>query len=181
MTLVGISGSLRTASWNTQLIEAILPLVPSEIATTRVSLAELPLFNEDLEMALPASVLRFKAVVTAADGLIVSTPEYNLGIPGVLKNAFDWLSRPPAEQLPKLQGKPVLLMGTTPGPFGTISAQSACLQMFRALQMPVCPGLLAIPFAHESIGDGEIRNHELRARLKAQIDQFLVMFARIEA
>ena len=180
MNILGISGSLRTASWNTLLIETTFALLPGNVHRARASLADLPLFSEDLEKDPPESVRRLKEQVHAADGLIVSTPEYNLGMPGVLKNAFDWLSRPPAEQLPRLRGKPVLLMGATPGSFGTMSAQSGCVQMFRALQMPLCPGLLAIPLVHESFRDGELRNDSLRIRLQTQVDRYLGMIADSE-
>lgn len=177
MKVVGISGSLRSRSWNTQLLETVLRMIPADVETSWMTPGDLPLFNEDLEADPPAAVLDFQARVDAAGGIIVCTPEYNLGMPGVLKNAFDWLSRPPAQQLPKLQGKPVLLMGTSPGPYGTISAQNGAVQMFRALRMPLCPGFLAIPSAHESFRDGKLQNDNLRARLQTQIDLFLTMLA----
>lgn len=175
MKVVGISGSLRSGSWNTQLLETVLQMMPADAAPSRLSPGDLPLFNEDLETDPPEAVLDFQAQVDSAGGIVVCTPEYNLGMPGVLKNAFDWLSRPPAQQLPKLQGKPVLLMGTSPGPYGTISAQNGAVQMFRALRMPLCPGFLAIPSAHESFRDGKLDNDKLRTRLQTQIDQFLAM------
>lgn len=131
INLVGISGSLRSGSYNTLLLEAVQRHLPEGARLSVARLDEFPLFNQDRESPLPAAVGAVKSALRSCDGVIICTPEYNLGMPGVLKNAFDWLSRPPQEQAEVLHGKPVLLMGASPGPFGSISAQNASLSMFR--------------------------------------------------
>ncbi len=119
--LVGISGSLRRASNNTGLVRAATQLVPDGVTLELFDLANIPLYNGDAEaVGLPESVKTFKAHIAAADGVLIATPEYNYSIPGVLKNALDWASRP-AKDSP-LSGKPVAIMGAG-GQFGTVRAQ----------------------------------------------------------
>lgn len=114
--LIGLSGSLRVASFNTQLLRNVARLLPDDATLTIGRLEGIPLFNQDHETPQPAAVVELKEAISACDGLVVCTPEYNLGIPGVLKNTFDWLSRPPQDQPRALHGRPVLLMGACNGP-----------------------------------------------------------------
>ena len=132
--LLGISGSLRKASLNTALLRAAADLVEDarlEIAT----LHGIPLYDGDSEAAdgLPPAVQALQAKVRDCDGLILATPEYNNGIPGVFKNAIDWLSRPPAQTKVVFGHRPVALIGASPGGFGTVLAQSAWLPVLKAL------------------------------------------------
>lgn len=133
--LVGFSGSLRRGSYNTALLRAAAALMPDGSRLDIASIAEFPLYNGDDEAAtgVPAAVARLKDAVAAADGLVIATPEYNNGIPGVAKNAIDWLSRPPADIARVFGGKPVALIGASPGGFGTILAQNAWLPVLRTL------------------------------------------------
>jgi len=133
--LVGIAGSLRKGSYNAALLRAAAELAPAGTTVEIATIAGIPLYDGDLEheQGIPASVTALKDRIAGADGLLVATPEYNNSIPGVLKNAIDWLSRPPAD-IPKVFGdKPVAIMGATPGPGGTRLAQTAWLPVLRTL------------------------------------------------
>lgn len=132
---LAISGSLRAKSYNTSLLRAAQSLAEPDIALDLATLHGIPLYDGDLEQreGIPQSVSDLKARIIASDGLILATPEYNNGIPGVFKNAIDWLSRPAAE-IPKVFGdRPVGLIGASPGGFGTILAQNGWLPVLRTL------------------------------------------------
>jgi len=133
--ILAISGSLRAKSYNTALLRAAQSLVTTEATFDIATLHGIPLYDGDLEArtGIPQTVEDLKARICASDGLILATPEYNNGIPGVLKNAIDWLSRPPAD-IPKVFGsRPVAVMGASPGGFGTILAQNGWLPVLRTL------------------------------------------------
>jgi chromate reductase len=134
-TILGISGSLRRGSFNTSLLRAAAALAPQGTTLDIASLHGIPLYDGDqeAETGLPDAVRALKDRIAAADALILATPEYNNSIPGVFKNAVDWLSRPGAD-IPRVFGnRPVALMGATPGPMGTLMAQAAWLPVLRAL------------------------------------------------
>src|SRR6516164_8941401 len=133
--IIGISGSLRHGSYNTALIRAAALLMPEGAQLQIESIRSIPLYDGDLEAAegIPPPVATLKEAIAAADGLLLATPEYNNSIPGVFKNAIDWLSRPPAD-IPRIfGGKPVALIGASPGGFGTILSQNAWLPVLRTL------------------------------------------------
>src|SRR6516164_7552801 len=133
--LIGISGSLRRGSFNTALLRAATKLVPSGTQLVTETLHGVPLYDGDVETAqgLPQRVTELKEAIAAADGLLLATPEYNNSIPGVFKNAMDWLSRPPAD-IPRIfGGRPVAVIGASPGGFGTILSQNAWLPVLRTL------------------------------------------------
>ena len=135
MTLIlGLSGSLRTASFNTALLRAATGLMPEGATLEAGSIAGVPLYDGDLEAreGLPAAVRHLPGRLAAADGLLLVTPEYNNGIPGVFKNAIDWMSR--GEGLGLFAGKPVAVIGASPGPFGTILSQNHWLPVLRTLR-----------------------------------------------
>ena len=133
--LIGISGSLRQGSYNAALLRAAAELMPEGAELTVGTIKGIPLYDADQESAdgIPGPVAALKDALAAADGLLLVTPEYNNSIPGVLKNAIDWLSRPPADIGRVFGGKPVALMGASPGGFGTILAQNAWLPVVRTL------------------------------------------------
>ena len=118
--VLGISGSLRRASYNTALLRAAAELVPPGVAQGVFGLASLPLFNQDAEKPFPEAVVELRTRLAQADALLIATPEYNNSISGALKNAIDWASRPPKQPL---AGKPAAIMGVSTGNFGTVRAQ----------------------------------------------------------
>ncbi|MBI3450914.1 MAG: NAD(P)H-dependent oxidoreductase [Acidobacteria bacterium] len=133
--IVGISGSLRKGSYNTALLRAAAGLAPAGTQVDIASIAGIPLYDGDVESAqgLPAAVTALKDHLATSDGILLVTPEYNSSIPGVFKNAMDWLSRP-SKDIPRVFGdKPVAIMGATPGRAGTRLAQTAWLPVLRAL------------------------------------------------
>ncbi|MGE0497698.1 MAG: NADPH-dependent FMN reductase [Ramlibacter sp.] len=119
--VLGICGSLRKGSFNGMALRAAQKLAPQGMAIDIADIAGIPLYNDDVRAAgEPAAVTALKAQVRAADAVLLVTPEYNFSIPGVLKNTLDWLSRPPE---PPFDGKPVAIMGASPGPVGTARVQ----------------------------------------------------------
>jgi len=130
LRILGIAGSLRAGSLNRALLRAAVDLAPEDMTIEVFDLAAVPLYNGDVEAAGdPPGVAAFKQVIVAADGVLMATPEYNHGVPGVMKNAVDWASRPPREA--PLGGKPVGLIGASPGQTGTARGQSQLRQAFE--------------------------------------------------
>lgn len=128
--ILGVAGSLRAGSLNRALLRAAAELAPDGMTIETFDLIEVPLYNGDVEAAGdPPGVAAFKAAIGAADGVLMATPEYNHGVPGVMKNAVDWASRPPREA--PLGGKPVGLIGASPGQTGTARGQSQLRQAFE--------------------------------------------------
>jgi chromate reductase len=137
--LVGFAGSLRAGSYNRALLAAAAKAMPAGSSLEILPIDDVPLYNADVESSagVPASVRLIKDKIAVADGLVIVTPEYNGGIPGVAKNVIDWVSRPPSD-VPKItRGKPVALMGATPGGLGTALSQAAWQQVLRTLRMRV--------------------------------------------
>ncbi len=129
LVIAGIAGSLRQGSLNRALLRAAAELAPPSLRITAHDLLPIPLYNGDVESrGVPEAVATLRDAVRAADGLLIATPEYNHGVPGVLKNTIDWLSRPPRASA--LSGKPAALMGASPGMTGTARAQSQLRQAF---------------------------------------------------
>ena len=130
LRILGVAGSLRAGSLNRSLLRAAVALAPEGMAIELFDLNDVPLYNGDVEAAGdPPSVAAFKQAIAAADGVLMATPEYNHGVPGVMKNAVDWASRPPREA--PLGGKPVGLIGASPGQTGTARGQSQLRQAFE--------------------------------------------------
>jgi chromate reductase len=128
MHVLGISGSLRKNSLNTAALHACRDLLPAGVTLSIFDITPIPLYNEDVrEQGFPPAVQQLREQIAAADALIVATPEYNYSIPGVLKNAIDWASRPPEQPF---ESKPIALMGATPGGFGTSRSQYHLRQVF---------------------------------------------------
>jgi chromate reductase len=135
--VMGISGSLRAASLNSALLREAAASAPDGIAVEIYDrLADIPPYNEDNDGAgAPEPVLDLRRRIVAADGILIASPEYNYNIPGQLKNAIDWASRPAATSV--LRHKPVALMGASPSPFGTVRAQLALRQVFLWIESTV--------------------------------------------
>ena len=132
--LLGIAGSLRKGSYNRAALKAAQGLVPAGAVLEVAEIEGLPGFNQDEEKNPPAKVTELKAKIRAADAILFVTPEYNYSIPGVLKNAIDWASRPYGDSAWK--GKPAAVMGASPGALGTARAQYHLRQCFIFLDMP---------------------------------------------
>jgi chromate reductase len=130
--ILGISGSLRKQSYNTKLLYMAEELMPEGMSLEIFDLSSIPLFNQDLESNPPEIVADFKTRLAATDGLLIATPEYNYSIPGVLKNAIDWASRPP--KYGPLNDKPLAIIGAG-GRFGTTLAQQHLRQIVSHLNM----------------------------------------------
>lgn len=150
--VLGIVGSLRAHSFNRALLRAAIELAPADLAIGIFEdLRAIPFYDADVEAAGdPAPVTALKTAIRDADALLIATPEYNYGVPAVLKNAIDWASRPPGASV--LNGKPAAIMGATPGGTGTARAQLALRQSFvftdtRALLRPE----VLVARAHEKI------------------------------
>lgn len=167
--ILGISGSLRRKSYNTALLHTALTLLDEGVELEIVTLHGIPLYDADEDaQGQPQAVKDLKARVMACDGLLMATPEYNNGIPGVFKNAIDWLSRPPAEISQVFGNRAVALIGATPGSFGTISAQTHWLPVLRALgTRPWFGGRLLVSGAHKVFNDnGELVDEAVRKQLR---------------
>ena len=133
--ILGIAGSLRKDSYNRSALKAAQEMVPAGATLDLIELDGIPVFNQDDEMAPPASVIEFRRRILAADAILFATPEYNYSVPGGLKNAIDWASRPYGKSA--WRGKPAAVMGASSGGLGTARAQYHLRQMLVALNMPV--------------------------------------------
>ncbi len=137
ITILGIVGSLRAASYNRKLLAACTDLVPEGATLTTFDLAEIPLYNEDVRaLGYPAPVEALRAAIASADALLFVSPEYNYSISGVLKNALDWASRPPT---PPIAGKVAATLGASPGAHGTVRGQNHLKEVLRGLGAMVVP------------------------------------------
>lgn len=171
--VVGFAGSLRRGSYNRALLRAVEELAPDAMAFEIVSIDDVPLFNQDVEAAgVPAAVEKLRRAVAAADGLLISTPEYNHGVSGVTKNAVDWLSRPPRQSV--LDGKPVAILGASPGITGTARGQSQLRQSLVFTNSPVLPQPEVLVYrAHEKLDEeGRLVHDSTRTHL----EKFLAAF-----
>ena len=174
--IVGLCGSLRRDSYNAALLRAAARLVPDGSRIDARTLHGVPLYDGDLETAegIPPAVAALKDAVAAADGLLLVTPEYNNGVPGVFKNAIDWMSRPAADIVRVFAGRPVAVIGASPGGFGTQLAQNAWLPVLRTLgTAPWFEGRLMVARAGQ-VFDGEGRLVD--AGIERRLGEFLAGF-----
>ena len=172
--LVGIAGSLRRASFNRALLRAAFEMMPEYVTTETIEIGDIPLYNADLETANPpAAVGHLRERIAAADGLLIATPEYNYSIPGCLKNALDWASRPAATSV--LRQKPIGIMGAAGGRFGTVRSQLALRQVFLFTESYV----MLKPELHVSNATqvfdeyGELQDEVTRKHIQSFVDAFV--------
>lgn len=180
--IVGLPGSLRRASFNHGLLRAAAEQMPAGATLDIHPLDGIPLYNADDEAAsgLPAAVVALKDAIASADGVLIATPEYNNGMPGVFKNAIDWASRPNGD-IAKVFGKrPFAIIGASPGGFGTVLAQDAWLSVLRTLGTTLWTGgRLPVSRAGEHFNaDGDLVDAALRQRLKDFVDGFVAFTKR---
>jgi NAD(P)H-dependent FMN reductase len=184
VNILGISGSLRKGSFNTALLRAAAQLMPEGAQLEIGSIAGIPLYDGDLEAAqgIPQAVEVLKKSITEADGLLLVTPEYNNSIPGVFKNAIDWLSRPSADIARVFGDRPVGVIGASPGGFGTILSQNAWLPVLRTLgARPWWGGRLQVSRAGNVFNAvGDLTDEAIRTQLRKYLSGF-VDFSRNRA
>jgi NAD(P)H-dependent FMN reductase len=174
--ILGISGSLRRRSYNAGLLRAAQRLMPDGADLTIVSINGVPLYDADVEaQGMPIAVTAIKDAMAAADGVLLATPEYNNGIPGVFKNAIDWCSRPPEDAPKVFRGRPFGVIGASPGNFGTILAQDAWLPVLRTLGAQLWTrGRLMIPAAGKAFDEeGNLTDEAVKDRLRKYLQGFV--------
>lgn len=174
--IVGISGSLRRGSFNSSLLRAAAELMPPGAELKIESIEGIPLYNADVEAeGIPPSVVALKKAVADSNGLILATPEYNNSIPGVFKNAVDWLSRPPSDVKAVFGGKPVAIMGASPGGFGTVLSQNAWLPVLRTLGTnPWFGGRMMVSRAASVFDEtGKMTDEAIRKQLQQFLNGFV--------
>jgi chromate reductase len=174
--LLGISGSLRRGSFNTSLLRTAAELAGDGVTLQAAGIHGIPLYDADLEaeQGLPAAVVALKDQVAACDGLLLVTPEYNNGIPGVFKNAIDWLSRPNDDVKRVFGDRPVAVIGASPSGFGTILAQNAWWPVLRTLgTRPWFGGRLMLSRAGKAFdADGQLVDKAARENLRVFVAGF---------
>jgi NAD(P)H-dependent FMN reductase len=175
-TIIGLCGSLRRASFNLMLLHAAVEAAPPGTSIDIESIREIPLYDGDVEaeQGVPPAVQRLKDRIAGADGVLIVTPEYNNSMPGVLKNAIDWLSRPASDIERVFRGRPVALLGATPGPGGTALSQAAWLPVLRTLgTRPWFEGRVLISGANKMFdGDGRVTDAATHDRIRIFVEGF---------
>jgi chromate reductase len=178
INVLGISGSLRKKSFNTAALRAAQEMAPKEMTINIFDIAPIPLYNEDIrEQGFPEPVEEFRRQIKNADAILIVTPEYNYSIPGVLKNAIDWASRPPEEPF---DGKPMAIMGASPSMFGSARSQYHLRQAFVYLN----PYILNRPEVMISNADkkfdenGKLTDDKTREFIKMLLDELVIWTKR---
>jgi NAD(P)H-dependent FMN reductase len=174
--LIGISGSLRQASYNSALLRNASGLMPENAELVVETIRGIPLYDGDVEASegIPARVTELKEVIAVADGLLLVTPEYNNSIPGVFKNAIDWLSRPDSDITRVFGSKPVAVIGASPGGFGTILSQNAWLPVLRTLRADFWAGGRLMVSRAQTVfnGDGTFADQKIEEQLRRYLEGF---------
>jgi len=184
LELVAISGSLRAASYNSALLRNLPELAPAGLRFTVHSIAEIPVFNHDLEVqGMPPAVTRLHQAIRGSDGLVIATPEYNHGVPGGLKNAVDWLSRGPMPH--GLYRIPTAILGASDGMIGTTRSQAALRQSLAALNAPTLPfPQVLVSFAQNKIdATGRLTDEPTREFIRqwlVEVERWMRRFPKTE-
>lgn len=179
MKLIVISGSLRKQSFNTRLAHVIAEAAPERVEIRVATLHGIPLYDGDVEASdgIPEAVESLRRGIKDADGLVLVTPEYNAGMPGVFKNALDWLTRPPEELKPTFSGRPTALAGATPGAWGTAFAQAGALINLRQLGCYLFPDYLRVSKAGDRF-DGDRPDEKLAEQVADWTKSFTAFCGR---
>jgi len=180
--ILGISGSLRAASFNTALLCAAQQVAGDGIELDAATLHGIPLYDGDAEAAngIPEAVSALKERIAASDGVLLVTPEYNNGVPGVFKNAIDWLSRPASDIARVFGERPFALVGASPGGFGTILSQDHWLPVLKTLGVDLWAGSkLYVSRAGQAFdASGELVDEKVRAQLAEFVRGFAAFAAK---
>ena len=173
MRILGISGSLRRDSHNSRLLRGVGEILPEGVELDIFDqLGAIPPYSEDEEHATPPAVAALKAAIAGADAVLVATPEYNASIPGVLKNALDWVSRPVQET--PLKGKPAAVIGASTGLFGAVWAQAETRKVLSTIGARVVDREIPIPEADEALGaDGLPTDSDARELIEATLTELI--------
>jgi chromate reductase len=175
--ILGFIGSLRKGSYNKALMRAALELLPKDATIEVFNLEGIPPFNQDIERQPPNVVKTFKTKIKKADALLIATPEYNYSIPGVLKNAIDWASRPCGDNA--FEGKPVAIMSASIGRLGGARAQYHLRQSFVFLNMyPLNSPEVMMPYAEEHVDENSNLTDETTRQLIRQLLEELVLWTK---
>ena len=180
VTILGFAGSLRENSYNKALLRAALELVPNTAELEIFDLEGIPPLNQDYEDDPPKKVREFKEKIKNADAVLIATPEYNYSIPGVLKNAIDWASRPYDDNA--LEGKPVAIMSASGGMLGGARAQYHLRQTFVFLDMhPINRPEVIVTFAGEKIDEkGRVKDEKTRQKIKELLESLVAWTRRLK-
>lgn len=175
--ILGIAGSLRKNSYNKTLLQTASTLVPNDAILHIFDIEGIPVFNQDMETRPPQKVKEFKTKIREADAILIATPEYNYSIPGTLKNAIDWASRPPHDNA--FNQKPVAIMGASTGRLGTARAQYHLRQCFVFLNMfPINKPEVMVDHADAKIDDSGNLNDPKTKQLIAELIANLVEWTK---
>jgi chromate reductase len=178
MRVLGLSGSLRRDSHNRALLRAAAATLPPEVELAIWDrLAELPAYDEDLDaVTVPEPARALREAIAGADAVLIATPEYNASLPGALKNALDWASRPYATN--PLRGKPVAVIGASTGLFGAVWAQAEARKVLTTIGARVLERELPVGQADDAFdASGRLRDPDVRAALEAMVDELLAQAA----
>jgi chromate reductase len=178
--IFGFAGSLRRQSYNRAILAAAFEMVPDDATLEIFDLEGIPPFNQDLELVPPEKVRDFKARIRASDAILIATPEYNYSIPGVLKNAIDWASRPYGDNA--FDGKPVGLMGASVGMLGTARAQYDLRRSFVFLNMfPLNQPEMMVPFAQDKVDvNGRLTDEKTRKKIRELLESLIAWTRRMK-
>ncbi len=177
INILSFAGSLRKGSFNRALLRASSGLLPAQTALEIFDLKDIPVFNQDMESTMPASVIEFKQKIKAADALLIATPEHNFSVPGVLKNAIDWASRPHGDN--SFEGKPVAIMSASTGMLGGARAQYHLRQTCVFLNVyPVNKPEIFVTFAGQKFDSEGRLTDEKTGELIAELLVSLVAWAK---
>jgi chromate reductase len=179
VSILGFAGSLRKGSFNKSLLRAASEMLPKNATLEIFDLESIPPFNQDLEKQPPEKVRDFKSRIRAADAILIATPEYNYSVPGVLKNAIDWASRPYGDCA--LEGKPVAIMSASGGLLGGARAQYHLRQTFVFLNMyPLNKPEVIVTFANEKIDpSGKVTDPKTREKIKELLESLVAWTAKL--
>ncbi len=171
--ILGFGGSLRKGSYSRAILNAALELIPKNATLEIFEIRDFPPFNADEEDNPPQIVVKFKEKIKAADGILISTPEYNYSVPGFLKNAMDWASYPYEDNA--FEGKPVAIMSSSTGSIGGARAQYHLRQSFVFVHMhPINTPEVIVSNADKKIGeDGKVNDEKTRAKIAALLESLV--------